>query len=366
MNKFYSAIAKPALFSLDAERAHAVSIRGLQLGLHPRFDADLDPRLQVDLAGLKFANPLGMAAGYDKNADVPFALLKMGFGHTETGTVTPLPQSGNPKPRIFRLQADQGVINRLGFNSSGHDNVKRNLSGVQRLPDKTGVIGINIGANKSSEDFAADYVKGVHALAHLADYVTVNISSPNTPGLRALQGIDPLTDLLQRVEDARDTQTEKMGRRVPLFLKVAPDLDDSELDDIATSLSNSDFDALIVSNTTLDRRGLKSAERDEAGGLSGKPLFERSTIILARLRLRLQRNFPLIGVGGITDGGSAISKMEAGADLVQLYSGMIYKGPGLPGEILLAMQAHCQSKNLSHIGEIVATKTEEWAHKPLN
>ena len=363
MSQLYSNFGRKALFFLDAELAHGLSIKALSMGLHPREAANRDPRLAVTLAGIEFPNPLGMAAGYDKNGDVPDALLKMGFGHTEVGTVTPLPQPGNPKPRIFRLRSDEGVINRLGFNSKGHASARKNLL---RRQSASGVVGVNIGANKESTDFAADYVTGIERFADLATYFTVNISSPNTPGLRALQGADPLSDLLQRVGDARLQAAKQHGRSVPLFLKIAPDLSDQELDDIAKALGNSGFDALIVSNTTLSREGLTSTHKTEAGGLSGKPLFERSTAILAKMRLRLPRKFPLIGVGGVNSADTAFKKIEAGASLVQLYSGLVYKGPGLPGEILQGLSDRCDSESLTNLSQVVGRKAEDWAKITLD
>ncbi|NKB53058.1 MAG: quinone-dependent dihydroorotate dehydrogenase [Rhizobiaceae bacterium] len=362
MNNLYTSLGKRTLFSIDAEMAHGLSITALRLGLHPRVAADVDPRLAVSIAGLEFPNPLGMAAGYDKNGEVPDALLKMGFGHAEIGTVTPLPQPGNAKPRIFRLQSDQGVINRLGFNSKGHNQTRANL---QSRTGRSGIVGINLGANKTSTDFAADYVSGIHKFADLATYFTVNISSPNTPGLRALQKADQLSDLLQRVGEARREQVAKHGRSIPLFLKIAPDLEDPELDDIAATLTKSDADALIVSNTTLARDGLTSKYRDQVGGLSGKPLFERSTIILAKMRLRLPTDFPLIGVGGIHSAETAFAKIEAGANLVQLYSGMVYQGPGLPGAILNGLRQQCDEENLTNISQAVGRSAKDWANIKL-
>jgi dihydroorotate dehydrogenase len=354
----YASSVKNVLFALDAEQAHGLSIRALRLGLHPRCNSAFDSRLAVQLAGINFPNPLGMAAGYDKNGDVPDALLKMGFGHTEVGTVTPLAQPGNSRPRVFRLVSDEGIINRLGFNSPGHETVRSNL----KLRSGTGgIVGINIGANKSSTDFAADYVAGIHAFASFATYFTVNISSPNTPGLRALQGSDPLADLIRRVDEARQEQQEETGRRLPLFLKIAPDLDDRELDDIAQAIIDSEFDALIVSNTTLARDGLISANKRETGGLSGKPLFQRSTIILAKMRLRLPSTFPLIGVGGVNDAATAFSKIEAGASLVQLYTGMVYRGPGLPSSILQGLAARCDAENQPSITAVVGRAADHWA-----
>lgn len=375
MIDIYDTLGRKLLFTLDAEQAHALSIRALQLGFFPRFDHSRDPRLAVDIAGLSFPNPLGMAAGFDKNGQVPDALLSMGFGHAELGTVTPKPQPGNPKPRIFRLPEDGGVINRLGFNSGGHDSVADTLR--QRKAAKTGktgksdranrgIIGVNIGANKTSEDFAADYVTGIHAFADMATYYTVNISSPNTPGLRALQGGDPLNDLLQRVDVARGEETERTGRRIPVFLKIAPDLDETELDAIADALQRSDFDALIVSNTTLARNNLVSNNSAEAGGLSGAPLFQRSTIVLAKMRQRLAANFPLIGVGGISDTETALSKIEAGASLIQMYTGLIYGGPGLPGKIITGLGKTLDAENADSIQTFVGRKAKQWADLSLS
>lgn len=359
----YANLIKPALFALDAEKAHGLSIAGLRAGLFPRHTSHADSRLRVSVAGLTFANPLGMAAGYDKNADVPHALLKLGFGHAEIGTVTPKPQPGNDKPRIFRLPEDEGVINRLGFNSGGHQLAHTNL--LANKP-RGGIVGVNIGANKTSDDFAADYVTGIHAFADLADYFTVNISSPNTPGLRALQGADPLVDLLQRVDDARSETSDKHNRQFPVFLKIAPDLKEAELDDIAKALHGSSFDGLIVSNTTLSRKGLKSANREEVGGLSGKPLFERSTIVLAKMRQRMTDAFPLIGVGGVTSSETAFQKIEAGASLVQLYSGMVYGGPELPARIVTGLSTLCDREGLTSISDAVGRDCERWAGLTLD
>lgn len=353
MMSLYESFGRPLLFGVDAERAHHLSIAALKAGVHPNVKADRDKRLEVKIAGLTFPNPLGMAAGYDKNAEVPDALLSMGFGYVETGTVTPRPQPGNPKPRIFRLVRDDAVINRLGFNSAGHAAAKARLSTRKRRA----IVGANIGANKDSEDFAADYVAGIHALGGIADYMTANISSPNTPGLRGLQQADPLADLLSRIGEAR----EASGSTCPVFLKIAPDLDENEIDAIVRALEASDFDGLIVSNTTLSREGLKSSNKDEAGGLSGSPLFERSTIVLAKMRLRLGADFPLIGVGGIHDAKTAFSKIEAGADLVQLYTGMIYRGPGLPGSILRGLSKILDQQNLTSTREAKGRLTDDWA-----
>jgi len=358
MSGLYETFARPLLFGFDAERAHNLSISALKAGVHPHVKADRDKRLEVKFAGLAFPNPLGMAAGYDKGGEVPDALLSLGFGHVEIGTVTPRPQPGNSKPRIFRLVRDKAVINRLGFNSGGHEAAIARLS----VRKRRGIVGANIGANKDSQDFPADYVAGVNAFSGIADYLTANISSPNTPGLRGLQQADPLADLLQRIGDAR----EASGSICPVFLKVAPDLEENEMDAIAMTLEASDFDGLIVSNTTLSREGLKSSNKDETGGLSGVPLFERSTIILAKMRQRLGPDFPLIGVGGVHDAGTAFSKIEAGADLVQLYTGMIYRGPGLPGDILRGLSKMLDQQNLSSIADVKGRLTDDWAAGKVN
>ena len=359
----YENLLRPALFKLDAEKAHGLSIAGLKSGLAPKFRSNTFDRLKVELAGLSFPNPLGMAAGYDKNADVPQALLNLGFGHVEIGTVTPKPQPGNEKPRIFRLPADQGVINRLGFNSAGHDAVREKL---QSHGSFDGIVGINIGANKLSDDFAADYVEGIHAFGKLARYFTINISSPNTPGLRALQGADPLADLLRRVCAAR---VEVLGENssVPIFLKIAPDLTEREMDEIATAIAGSDIDALIVSNTTLSRAGLQDLKnRDEAGGLSGRPLFQRATIVLAKMHQRVGPKLPLIGVGGVHDAASAFEKLEAGATLVQLYSAMVYEGPTLPRTILEGINARMEREGLENLSSVTGRKAADWAERSLD
>ncbi|MEM1317566.1 MAG: quinone-dependent dihydroorotate dehydrogenase [Pseudomonadota bacterium] len=358
MTGLFNAFGRAALFSLDPEKAHGLSVAALQSGLHPRFDPAYDQKLAVQVAGLHFANPIGMAAGYDKGGQASAALLAMGFGHTEVGTVTPKPQPGNPKPRVFRLVKDEAVINRLGFNSEGHAVVRERLE--ERGRPKVGLRGINLGANKTSEDFAADYVTGIAAFAHLADYFTVNISSPNTPGLRALQGADPLADLLARVSEARDGETESHGSK-PLFLKIAPDLDQTELDAIAKALEGSGIDALIVSNTTLGREGLRSRDKDEAGGLSGTPLFDLSTKRLAQMYQRIGKTIPLVGVGGVRDAETTWQKMEAGASLVQLYTGMIYAGPGLPAQILRGLSKRLKADGAGSIQDIVGRKADDWA-----
>ncbi len=362
MRSLYSTLGRSFLFQIDAEKAHKLSISALSKGLHPNRRNDLDTRLAVNVSGLQFPNPLGMAAGYDKNGDVPDALLRMGFGHTEVGTITPKPQPGNSKPRIFRLREDEGVINRLGFNSDGHALAQDKLSQCEGRP---GIVGINIGANKTSENFVADYVKGIHAFSSHASYFTINISSPNTPGLRALQEADPLAELIKRVCDARSLESEKQSKKLPLFLKIAPDLSENELDDIADAVERSELDALIVSNTTLSREGLQSSNANEAGGLSGKPLFKKSTIALAKMFQRIGKNTPLVGVGGITDVDSAFNKIEAGATLIQLYSGMVFAGPRLPGDIVDGLSRKLDKENIKHVSDVVGRAAQDWADRSI-
>jgi dihydroorotate dehydrogenase len=314
------------------------------------------------LAGLSFSNPLGLAAGYDKNADVPEALLRLGFGFVEIGTVTPLPQPGNPKPRVFRLVEDQAIINRYGFNSKGHAHVFNRLNHVS--PDA--LIGVNIGANKTSPDRMQDYVAGIAAFAAVARYFTANISSPNTPGLRDLQAKDSLAELLAAILAERDRQTALQKRHIPVFLKIAPDMTEQTLDDITGVVLASALDGMIISNTTLSRDGVtNAAQAKESGGLSGRPLFERSTIILAKMRQRLGQSMPLIGVGGVSCPETAAEKIRAGADLVQLYTSMVYGGPALPGQIVRGLSDLCDREGLSHLSQIRDTRMEDWANRSI-
>ena len=309
------------------------------------------------VAGLEFANPLGMAAGFDKNGEVPDALIGLGFGHAEIGTVTPLPQTGNAKPRIFRLEEDQAVINRLGFNNEGHQACLRRL---RHRSGRTGIVGVNIGANRDSADRIADYRTGVELFAPLASYLTVNISSPNTPGLRDLQARASLAELLAAVRDARDAQRQKSGRNTPIFLKIAPDLTEADLDDIAAEVLDNGIEGVIVSNTTLARERLSSRHAKEAGGVSGKPLFERSTAVLARMRRRLGPDVAIVGVGGVDCAETAAEKIRAGADLVQLYTSMIYAGPSLPGKIVKGLATIVARERLTSISQMRDTALEKW------
>lgn len=354
MSSLLEGLARRALFSLDPEAAHGLSISALKSGLMPGCRADRDKRLAVKIAGLSFPNPLGMAAGYDKNAEVPAQLARLGFGFVEIGTVTPKPQSGNPKPRIFRLVKDQAVINRLGFNNEGHAAAHARISGQSR----EGLLGVNIGANKDTEDRAGDYVAGISRFADVADYFTVNISSPNTPGLRNLQTRAALSELLTRVLAERDAK----ARRIPVFLKIAPDLTEPDLDDIAAECLEQKLDGVIVSNTTLSRTGLSGDPKtSESGGLSGPPVFARSTIMIAKMRQKLGTDMPLIGVGGIDSAEKAAEKMRAGADLVQLYTGFIYGGPLLPGRIIRDLSRICDREKLAHISDLRDQKSAHYA-----
>jgi dihydroorotate dehydrogenase len=311
---------------LPAETAHRATLKLVRLAA-PILPAPVpdDPRLKVRALGLDFPNPVGLAAGFDKNAEVPGAMARFGFGFIECGTVTPRPQAGNPRPRLFRLGEDRAVINRMGFNNAGMLAVARNFA----MRGNCGIVGINIGANKDSADRIADYAQVFDMLGPLAEYVTVNVSSPNTPGLRGLQNRDELTRLLQVLTGVRD----KKPVRVPILLKIAPDLDGRALDEIADVVRKSGIEGLIVSNTTIARPPLTSHHAAEGGGLSGKPLFLPSTQVLAAMHQRLDGAVTLVGVGGISSGEEAYAKIRAGASLVQLYSALVFEGPGLVARI---------------------------------
>ena len=309
-------------------------------GLVPRPAAFEDPRLGQRLWGLDFANPVGLAAGFDKDAEAWSPLLAQGFGFVETGTVTPLPQPGNPRPRVFRLVKDAAVINRLGFNSKGAEHAARNLS---RDRPRAGPVGVNIGKNALSADAALDYAAGVRAFAGLADYLVVNVSSPNTPGLRALQGRAALAALLDAVNGALAQAAP--GKRPPLLLKVAPDLTDADKRDIADIALAKRIDGLIATNTTVERpASLQDANRGEQGGLSGRPLFEPSTRVLGDFYKLTQGRLPLVGVGGIASGADAYAKIRAGASLVELYTALVYAGPGLIARIKREL-VHCLDRD---------------------
>jgi dihydroorotate dehydrogenase len=362
MSRSYS-LARPALFALDPERAHTLSLLALKSRAFAPRNLNVDPRLRVSVAGISFPNPLGLAAGYDKNAEVPDAALRLGFGFVEVGTVTPLPQPGNDKPRIFRLPEARAVINRLGFNNEGHAEAAARLEKRKR---KAGLVGVNIGANKDSADRIDDYVTGIHRFESMASYLTVNISSPNTPGLRKLQGAEDLDRLLAAVMAARSGAAAiAASRPCPVFLKVAPDLSFAEIGGIADAARRHKIDGLIVSNTTLSREGVEGRRSaSEAGGLSGRPLMARSTYVLAAFRRALGADMPLIGVGGVESARTALAKIEAGADLVQLYTALVYEGPSLPKRILDGMSRYLDKSGLKSIGELRGVKVDEILDRP--
>jgi dihydroorotate dehydrogenase len=342
---FLADIGAKAMAAFDAETAHHLTVRMLKAGLGPRVSID-NSRLGTGIAGLSFPNPLGLAAGFDKNAEAPNAILDLGFGFVEVGAVTPHPQPGNPSPRVFRLRDDAAVINRYGFNNDGLAAVARRL----RARTHTGVLGVNLGANKDSEDRAEDYVQGVNTLAGEVDFFTVNVSSPNTPGLRSLQGKAALESLMARVLAARNLAASG----TPVFLKVAPDLTDEDKVDIADIAKTMALDGLIISNTTIDRPStLRSTSAKEAGGLSGKPLFAPSTKLLREFYSVLNGAVPLIGVGGISSARDAYEKILAGASLVQLYTALIYEGPSLPSRILKDLPAFLDADGFEEITQAV-------------
>ena len=348
-----SGVTRETLLKMDPETAHGATITALRLGLAPKQDYPDGPELRTFLCGLDLANPIGMAAGFDKNAEVPRPLAQLGFGLVEIGTVTPRPQAGNARPRLFRVGAAEGVINRMGFNNEGHDAVFARLKGL-RVP---AALGVNIGANKDSEDFVADYALGVKRFADLADYLTVNVSSPNTPGLRNLQADEALRRLLGEVLTAR----AKARTRVPVFLKIAPDLDEAALDAIAKVVLATDLDGLIISNTTITRDAVAGLENsEEAGGLSGRPLFDLSTRRLAQMRQRVG-TLPIVGVGGIHSPQSALAKIEAGANAVQLYSAMVFGGLDMLDRIKRGLVAAVRAQSKTNVAELVGARTDDWA-----
>ena len=352
MKRFWP-LAQAGLFLLDPETAHEASVRALELGIHPRPQAPGDPRLTQTLFGLNFPNPVGVAAGYDKDARVYNALFTMGFGFAEAGTLTPNPQIGNPRPRVFRLMRERGIINRLGFNSAGHSAALGRLKGA---PPR-GVLGLNIGANRNSADQARDYVAGVRAFGALASYLTVNISSPNTPGLRDLQAPARLDALLGAVMEARAS----LPRFVPVLVKLAPDLQDDDIAQLVACLLTHKADGIILTNTTVSRDGVPHASHQgQGGGISGRPLFVRSTRLLAKFFLASGGKLPLIGVGGIDSPATALAKIRAGASLIQLYTGLVYEGPGLLPAIKTALLKEIATAQ-APLSSLVGTQAERWA-----
>jgi len=334
-----------AIQVLPAEDAHRLTIAGLRLGLGPSAPAP-DRGLGVELAGLRLPSAIGLAAGFDKNAEVHAAMLRAGFGFVECGTVTPRPQAGNPRPRLFRLWADRAVINRMGFNNVGLERFGRNLG-----RSAAGVVGVNLGANKDSTDRIGDYVDGLTRLWGDAAYFTINISSPNTPGLRGLQAPDALADLLGRIAEARAT----LPGSAPIFLKVAPDLADLQIEQISDAVAQFRLDGVIVGNTTTSRpEGLRSARREEAGGLSGRPLMALSTQVLGRFREAARSRFALIGAGGVASGGDAYAKIRSGACAVQLYSAIVFEGPSLISRMRRDLLARMKADGFATIAEASA------------
>jgi dihydroorotate dehydrogenase len=344
-------VAARALHAFDPEDAHGWAIRGLKWGLGPRDDQPDDPILAVKLAGLELPNCVGLAAGFDKNAEVPDAMLAAGFGFVEAGTVTPLAQAGNPRPRLFRLSEDRAVINRMGFNNGGLEPFAQRLSARR---GKGGVVGANIGANKDAADRIQDYVTGLARLWGLSDYFTANISSPNTPGLRALQTRAALEELLGRLAETRTALKVASGADYPIFLKVAPDLEDGEVEAIVETVVGAGLDAIIVSNTTIARHEtLTSRFAAESGGLSGAPLLEASTAVLARFHAAAAGRVALIGAGGIADGAGAYAKIRAGAQAVQLYSALVYGGPGLVTRIKRDLAARLRADGFAAVEDAI-------------
>ena len=337
---------------LDPETAHGLALKGLKMGLVPLPGLVTSPRLRCTLAGLHLANPVGVAAGFDKNAEVLAPLSRAGLGFIEAGAVTPRPQEGNPRPRLFRLTEDRAVINRFGFNNEGMEAVRDRLAERPRQA----VIGLNLGANKDSEDRGADFAKVLTYCATYIDFATVNVSSPNTERLRDLQGKEALAALLELVTAARDA----LHKPLPLFLKIAPDLTDGELADIAGLAVEMGIDAIIATNTTLSREGLTSRDRDRQGGLSGAPLFDRSTRVLARLSLETGGKVPLIGVGGIFSAADAYAKICAGASAVQLYSAMVYHGLSLGAQIARGLDRRLERDGFENVSQAVGCQREEW------
>lgn len=341
---------------LDADSGHSLAVQLLKYA--PTSHAEYStPNLSVSAFCVEFPNPLGAAAGSDKNAELSSKLHGLGFGYVEVGTVTPRPQLGNPRPRQFLLAEDRAEINRMGFNNEGHAAAKRRL--ISRRPN--GIIGVNIGANKDSPDRVADYVAGIAAFSDIASYLTVNISSPNTPGLRSLQSRAELTNLLGRLNEARARQK----RHPPMLLKISPDLSAGELADVARCCEGGAVDGIVVSNTTITRPNLKSRHSSEQGGLSGEPLFDLSTRQLSRLYLLTGGRIPLVGVGGISDAATAWTKLAAGATLLQLYTAFIYQGPAVIERILSGLAARLAAENIT-LAELRGRDAERIAHHGLS
>ncbi len=340
------------LHRVDPETAHGLALGALRLGLAPTPGPVTSARLETTLAGLHLPNPVGLAAGFDKNATALAPLARAGFGFVEVGAVTPRAQPGNPRPRLFRLAEDKAVINRFGFNNDGMEDVAQRL----KTRPKGAVIGLNLGANKDSADRADDFARVLAHCGRYLDFATVNVSSPNTEKLRDLQGVQALSALLAGVMEARDW----LPNPIPVFLKIAPDLSTAELSGIADIAQNSGLAGIIATNTTLDRGALASPHRDQAGGLSGAPLFEKSTRVLAQLSQMTDGKIPLVGVGGIGSAADAYAKICAGASAVQLYSAMVYQGLSLAGDIARGLEPLLDADGFTHISQATGTKRQDW------
>ncbi|XP_046753034.1 dihydroorotate dehydrogenase (quinone), mitochondrial [Diprion similis] len=329
--KFYEDFVMPVVRRIDAEKAHNVAVFATKFALVSSGAYEDPARLKTTVWGLDFSNPIGMAAGFDKQGEAVSGLHKIGFGFVEVGSVTPQPQDGNPKPRVFRLTEDKAVINRYGFNSDGHEVVYERLRNVKNGTEFVGVVGVNLGKNKTTSNHVQDYVEGVKKFGEVADYFVINVSSPNTPGLRSLQAKDNLEELISNVKAA----SENLPKKPPLLVKLAPDLSDQERQDVADVINSSKcrVDGLVISNTTIDRSNLTSSEKEENGGLSGAPLANLSTAMIADMYRRTHGKIPIIGVGGIFSGADAYEKIKSGASLVQIYTSYIYHGPPIVNRI---------------------------------
>ena len=350
--KVFESIGMKVLRGMEPEAAHGWAIKALQMGVAPAPGRITSPRLKTNFAGMTLDNPVGLAAGFDKNASALDGLAKAGFGFFEVGAATPRPQPGNPKPRLFRLTEDHAAINRFGFNNEGMEAIAARLS---KRP-KDAVIGLNLGANKDSEDRASDFAKVLECCGKYLDFATVNVSSPNTEKLRDLQGKAALSALLAGVMETRDA----LDRKVPVFLKIAPDLEDAELAEIAEVAVDSGLDAVITTNTTLDRKALSSKHKNEMGGLSGAPLFTKSTRVLAKMSKLLDGKVPLVGVGGISNADDAYDKICAGASVVQLYTALVFGGLSLTEEVVRGLDALLERDGFANVAEAVGSKRENW------
>lgn len=353
----WNSFVRNLLYRFDPETAHHLAIWALEHGLGGQNRAPDDPVLRTSFLGLDFPNPVGLAAGFDKDARAILGTLDLGFGFTEAGTVTPEPQPGNPKPRLFRLDEDEGVINRFGFNSEGLAAFRERLSRYKRSGSVHGIVGANVGKNKTTEDAAADYVRGIEDLTPLADYLVVNLSSPNTPGLRSLQSKEPFFDLLRRVIAMRDAVASSSGKRPPLLAKVGPDLTQADMEDIVAAALETRVDGLIIGNTTVTRpETLKSRWRKEAGGLSGAPLTDLATACLGQIYRLSGGKIPLVGCGGISSGADAYAKIKAGASLVQVYSALVFHGPPLVPKIKRELAALLKRDGYNSVAQAVGVE----------